>query len=307
MRHFIGFIIGLTLTTLLAVQAQALPLKLPRATNSVLSESTSIPRYDHVVIVVMENTSNSTIIGNTTQAPYINSLANVGAVFSDAHAVTHPSQPNYLALFTGSTQGLSDNSCPHTFTAANLGSQLIAAGFTFKGFSESMPSNGYLGCTSGTYARRHNPWVNFSSGVNNVPDASNLTFAAFPAGPTPDFTTLPTLSFVVPNLCNDMHDCSVLTGDTWLKDHMDAYVQWAGTHNSLFILTWDEDDSSTSANQIPTIFVGAHVDAGIFTETINHYSVLRTLEDMYGLSALGGAASATPISTVWNIFSDGFE
>ena len=269
--------------------------------------SADIPHYDHVVIAIMENTSDSTIIGNIAQAPYINTLAKTGAVFSDSHAITHPSEPNYLALFSGSTQGLADDSCPHSFTGLNLGSQLIAAGFTFQGFSESMPSNGYTSCGSGTYARKHNPWVNFSSGTNSVPSTSNLTFAAFPSGATPDFRTLPTLSFVVPNLCNDMHDCPIATGDAWLQTHIDFYVQWARSHNSLLILTWDEDDSTTSANQIPTLFVGAHVRAATFSEHIDHYSVLRSLEDMFGLSAIGGAVNATPITDSWNIFADGFE
>jgi phosphatidylinositol-3-phosphatase len=257
-----------------------------------------VPRLDHVVIAIMENTSDSSIIGNTTDAPYINTLANSGAQFSDSHAITHPSEPNYLALFSGSTQGITDDSCPHTFNGANLGSQLITAGFVFTGYSESMPADGFAGCASGNYARKHNPWVNFS----NIPVGSNLTFSAFPA----DFATLPTLSFVVPNLCDDMHDCSIATGDAWLQQNLDAYAQWAKSHNSLLILTWDEDDSSTSANQIPTIFNGAHVKIGTYSTTINHFDVLATLEDMYGLANLGGG---TAITAVWDdvIFADGFD
>ena len=256
------------------------------------ASASPIPHYDHVVIVIEENTSQSTVIGNSA-APYINSLASAGANFTQSFAITHPSQPNYLALFSGSTQGIIDDSCPHTFTTGNLGNQLVTAGFTFAGYSETMPSNGYTGCTSGTsgYARKHNPWVNFS----NLATSTNLTSTSFPT----DFTTLPTLSVVVPNLCDDMHDCSLATGDTWLKNNLDAYVTWAKTHNSLLIVTWDEDDSSTTANQVATIFAGANVKPGNYPETINHYTVLRTLEDMYGLAALGSAATATPITDVW--------
>jgi PKD repeat protein len=254
----------------------------------------SIPRYDHVVIVIEENTSESTVIGNTSQAPYINSLAAAGAEFTNSFAVTHPSQPNYLALFSGSTQGVTDDTCPQSFAANNLGNQLITAGFTFAGYSETMPSNGYTGCTSGTsgYARKHNPWSDFT----DLAASTNLMYTGFPT----DYTTLPTVSFVIPNLCDDMHDCSLTTGDTWLKNNLDAYATWAKAHNSLLIVTWDEDDSTTSANQIATIFVGANVKAGSYSETINHYSVLRTLENMYGLTALGSAASATPITDVWS-------
>ncbi|MGH8455425.1 MAG: alkaline phosphatase family protein [Stenotrophobium sp.] len=256
--------------------------------------ASGIPRYDHVVIVIEENTSSSTIYGNTS-APYINSLKDNGVYFTQSFAVTHPSEPNYLALFSGSTQGLTDDSCPYTFSGDNLGNQLIAAGFTFTGYSENMPSNGYTDCASGNYARKHNPWVNFSDLSSSV----NLTYASFPT----DFTTLPTLSFVIPDLCNDMHDCSTQTGDTWLQNNIDAYAQWAKTNNSLLIVTWDEDDSSTTANQIATIFYGAQLQNGAYAETsangIDHYSVLRTLEDMYGLAALGSAASRTPITDVW--------
>jgi hypothetical protein len=168
-----------------------------------------LPEPDHAVVVVMENHSYSQVIGNAS-APYINSLRDRGANFTDSHAVSHPSEPNYLALFAGTTENLTDDSCPHTYSGENIASDLIAAGGTFAGYSESMPSDGYTGCTSGNYARKHNPWVNFT----NVSSGTNLTFHEFPA----DYSRLPTVSFVVPNLCNDMHDCSVATGDTWLEN-----------------------------------------------------------------------------------------
>jgi hypothetical protein len=262
----------------------------------------SVHRFDHVVIAIMENTGYSSIIGNTTGAPYINSLVGSGASFSDAHGVTHPSQPNYLAFFSGQQQGITDDSCPHDFSGiANLGSQLLAAGLSFAGYSETMPAQAYVGCSYSNYARKHNPWVNF----DNVPGTSNRTFASFPSV----FADLPTVAIVVPNLCDDMHDCSISTGDTWLQDHLDGYVQWAKSHNSLFILTWDEDNF-TAPNQIPMVFAGASLIHGSYSEWVNHYGVLRTLEEMYGLPALANAATAVPITDVWandRIFADPFE
>jgi hypothetical protein len=250
-----------------------------------------VHRYDHVVIVLMENTGYSSIIGNTLEAPYINSLADLGVTFSNAHGITHPSQPNYLGLFSGSTQGITGDTCPQHFTGvANLGSQLMAAGLSFAGYSEAMPENGYAGCHAGNYARKHNPWANF----DNVPNTSNLTFAEFPT----DFTALPTLAIVVPDLCNDLHNCPIATGDAWLKKNLGGYIAWTTTHNSLFVLTWDEDDF-TEPNQIPMLFAGANLVHGDSSQLVNHYDVLRTLEDMYGLSALGHAANATPITGVW--------
>ena len=260
--------------------------------TGVLTPVLNQPRYDHVVLVIMENEGSDTIMGSSS-TPYIHSLANQGVRFTASHAVTHPSEPNYLALFSGSTQGITDDSCPNNFSGkANLGSQLIAAGLSFKGYSESMPSDGYTGCSSGKYVRKHNPWVMF----NNVPASSNLTYAAFPA----DYTKLPTVSIVVPNQCNNMHDCSLATGDNWLKANIDNYAQWAKTHNSLLILTWDEDGGA-SGNVIPTIFVGANIKAGTTNaQAFNHYGLLRTIEDMYGLPAINNAVNAAPITGVWN-------
>jgi phosphatidylinositol-3-phosphatase len=251
---------------------------------------TGVPRPDHVVIVMFENTSAGSIIGNP-QAPYFNQLASTGANFTSSYAIEHPSQPNYLDLFSGSNQGVTDDSCPHSFSTDNEGAQLIAKGLTFGGYSENLPSTGSTACTSGRYARKHAPWVNFK----NVPAANSKPFSSFPT----DYSTLPTVSWVIPNLCNDMHDCSVGTGDGWLKSHLDAYVQWAKTHNSVLITTFDEDDH-TGGNRIATIFNGQPVKPGSYSERIDHFRVLRTVEDMYDLPHAGAAANTTPITDSWN-------
>jgi phospholipase C len=258
------------------------------------SAATTPPKFDHIVIVMEENHSFNEIIGSSS-APYVNSLApSQGALFTSSFAVAHPSQPNYVALFSGSTQGLTSDSCPHTFSANNLGNELRTAGLSYTSFSESMPSDGSTVCTSGTYARKHNPSVNFS----DLPATTNLRFTNFPTTAA-GFASLPTVSLVDPNLQNDMHDGSIQTGDTWLRTHMDAYLQWAKTHNSLLVVTWDEDDSSQS-NQVPTLFAGAHIAAGSYSERITHYTVLRTVEDAYGLGHLGNSASVNPITDAFN-------
>lgn len=250
----------------------------------------ALPAYDHIVVLIEENHSFTQVIGNTA-APYITSLANGGANMTQSFAITHPSEPNYLALFSGATQGLTDDSCPHTYSTENLGHQLIAAGRTFKGYSETMPSDGFTGCTSGRYARKHNPWVNFT----NVPATSNVRFSTFPT----DFSALPAVSFVVPNLCNDMHDCSVATGDAWVRDNLGAYVTWAQTHNSLLVVTFDEDDRN-AGNRIGTVFSGAHVAPGSYTERITHYTVLRTLQSLSGLGCVTNSCATDAITDIWN-------
>ncbi len=253
-----------------------------------------LPRPDHVVIVIEENRSLSSIIGHES-APYINSLAARGALFTNFHALVHPSQPNYLALFSGSLHGVRNDVAPPAgspYSSPNLATGLFGAGLSFAGYSEDLPHPGFTGVSHGHYQRRHNPWVNFS----NVPASSNLPFSEFPS---PDrFDSLPTISIVVPNLVHDMHSASTSTGDAWLRDHLDAYIRWAEQHHSLFILTWDESDQVES-NHIPTLFVGSMIKAGRYGEPLNHLHLLRTLEDLYGLAYAGDSANVAPITNVW--------
>lgn len=253
----------------------------------------SVPTPDHVVVAVMENHAYGQIIGSSS-APYLNSLKSGGAVLTASYAITHPSQPNYFTLFSGATQGITDDGCytPGFSSAPNLASELAAAGTSWASYNETLPSQGSTTCSSGKYARKHNPWFGFS----NVPTSTAKTFAQFPA----DFTTLPRVSFVVPNLCSDMHDCSVSTGDTWLRNNLGAYATWAKTHNSILIVTFDEDNL-LSGNRIATILYGQPVTAGSSSATrYDHYNVLRTIEDLAGLSShAGNAASASDITGIW--------
>jgi acid phosphatase len=223
--------------------------------------------------------------------PYFASLAAQGAIFTDSHGVAHPSQPNYLALFAGSTFGVISDACPQRLSGDNLASALATRKLTFTGYSEDMPQPGYEGCFSdGGYARKHNPWVDFAS----IPAADNQPFSAFPA----DSSQLPAVCFVVPNQRDDMHSGTAAAADDWLRQNIGPYAQWAATHNSLLIVTWDEDDD-TDANHIPTLFYGAHIHPGEYGETINHYDVLRTIEALEGVSPTNQAASASTIGDVW--------
>ncbi|MFB7714743.1 alkaline phosphatase family protein [Streptomyces sp. NPDC056105] len=251
-----------------------------------------VPTPDHTVVVVFENHAYNQVIGSSS-APYINSLKTNGASLSASYALTHPSQPNYFALFSGATQGITDDSCytPGFSSQPNLASELIAAGKTWGSYNEGLPSQGSTTCSSGDYARKHNPWFGFS----NVPTSTAKTFAQFPS----DYSTLPQVSFVVPDLCSDMHDCSVSTGDTWLKNNLSAYATWAKTHNSLLVVTFDEDNR-LAGNKIPTVLYGQQVTPGATSATTyNHYDVLRTIEDMHGLPHAGNAASGKDITGIW--------
>jgi acid phosphatase len=252
----------------------------------------TLPTYAHVVVVVEENRSQANIIGNQA-APFINALAAGGAMMAQSFAETHPSEPNYLALFAGNTFGLKKDSCPVDVGAQpNIASELLAAGRTFGGFAEDLPAVGSTVCSAGKYGRKHVPWVNFS----NVPPTLSVPFSAFPA--SGNFASLPTVSFVIPNNDNNMHDGSIAQGDAWLNRQLSGYANWAKVNNSLLIVTWDEDDGGPR-NQIPTVFYGAHIQPGSYNETISHYNVLSTLEEMYGLPKTGYAASAPAIATIW--------
>jgi acid phosphatase len=251
----------------------------------------ALPTPAHVVIVVEENRSQTNIIGNKA-APFINQLAAGGAMMAQSFAELHPSEPNYYALFAGNTL-VNANVCPvNGGNTPNLGSQLLGAGYTFAGFAESLPAVGSPACSAGKYARKHVPWASFT----NIPGSRSLPFSAFPTAP--NYPGLPTVSLVIPNLDNDMHDGSITRGDTWLYDNLSQYAAWARANNSLLILTWDEDDN-TPRNQIPTVFYGAGVRPGTYNEPISHYNVLSTLEEMYGLPKLGYATRAPAITDIW--------
>ncbi|HEX8970797.1 alkaline phosphatase family protein [Oryzihumus sp.] len=238
----------------------------------------------------MENHAASSVLGSP-DAPFINDLARTGASLTRSYAVAHPSQPNYLALFSGSTQGVTSDRCPLTFSGPNLATSLHAAGRTFTGYSEDLPSAGFSGCTAGGYARKHNPWADFTT----VPAAANQPMTRFPTDPA----RLPTVAFVVPNLSHDMHDGSVAEGDAWLAQHLGDYAQWARTHNSALVVTWDEDDDD-HANHIATLVVGAHVRPGTYAERADHYRVLRMLTDVAGARPVGRAAGAAPLTGIWD-------
>jgi phosphatidylinositol-3-phosphatase len=261
-----------------------------RTSSPAARQTSTVPTPAHVVIVVEENHAYGDILGSSS-APYFRSLAAGGASFTQFYAITHPSEPNYVALFSGSTQGLTDDSCPHSYRANNLGNELRAAHHSFAGYSEGLPSTGYRGCTTGHYARRHVPWTNFT----DLPASVNQPYTAFPS----DYSRLPTVSFVIPNLDHDMHDGTVAQADSWLKSHLGSYATWAKAHNSLLVVTWDEDDHS-EGNRIPTIVTGAHVRTGHYAEHADLYRLLRTVEAMYHLPALGAAAQRSTITDMWN-------
>jgi acid phosphatase len=285
----------------------------------------ALPRPDHIVVLIEENEPNTLIVGGqgVSWAPDINALANDSnsAVFSHMYAIEHPSQPDYFDLFAGGNQGITSDNVPlhYPFTTPNMARELVDKGLTFATYSEDLPYAGSQDTVSqaGSYARKHNPVTNWAwadsanPGANQVSPLLSQPFTAFPY----NFSQLPTVSYVVPDEDSDMHDglfpTLVSAGDLWFCEHLQCYsatslTDWARTHNTLFILTFDEDDGLFD-NNIPTIFFGPMVKGGTYSDQWNLYNILRTIEDMYGLDHAGAAADAVPITNVWKTESTGID
>jgi hypothetical protein len=248
-----------------------------------------LPRPAHTIVIIEENRTLAQIVDGGN-APYLATVARSGALFTNAFGVTHPSQPDYFALFAGLTNTNGDD-CPALGVprdAPNIASELLAAKLTFGAYSESLPKAGFTGCWAGAYGQKHAPWTHFS----NIPQQLHK-----PLDDLTSFDGLPTVTFIVPNVDDDMHDGTTKEGDEWAAAHLAPLLKWAATHDALVIFTWDE--GYDRRNSIPTMFVGPMVRPGSYTERIDHYRVLRTLEDLYGLAHTGKAGAVAPITGIW--------
>jgi phospholipase C len=255
-----------------------------------------VPAFEHVIVVVMENKGFAQA-KDPKACPYTAQLATAWVWFSESYAVTHPSQPNYLALWAGSTLNVGDNSCPahgSPFTAENLGHALEAAGKTWRAYSEALPSAGSATCRArgGLYMRKHEPWTHFKN-LDHQNERPYSDLAKDIAA-----QKLPDLAFVVPDNCHNTHDCSISTGDAWLAGELPAMIRAVG-RRGLVVLTWDEDDGSDD-NHILTVFASPLVrPAMVSTRRITHYTVLRTLCEGLGIAPFAEAANDSAITDVW--------
>jgi phosphatidylinositol-3-phosphatase len=249
-----------------------------------------------VWLIVMENRSYDQVMGNNA-APFINDLAARYGQATDYHGVARPSQPNYLALVSGSTQGISDDRV-HDVDAPTLFDQLEAAGHSWRVFAENVPSGCFRGDSArngadgpGTYARKHEPAISFTS-ISGTPGrcARIGNLSSFDPAAA-DF------NLIVPNLCHDMHDCSTRTGDSWLAQFVpritgsDAFRQ-----GGLLVITFDEASDKDDSQHTILVFAGNGVRAGMqATEHTDHYALLRTIQTLFGLGCLGQSCQAAPI------------
>jgi phosphatidylinositol-3-phosphatase len=245
-------------------------------------------KWQHVIWIWFENHSNTQVVGNSA-APYFTQLSNQCGYATDYHGVTHPSLPNYIAGTSGDTWGIADDNGPssHPIAQPSIFSQVKAAGMQWRSYQESMPSNCALG-SSGSYAVKHNPAA-YYTGIRTDCNLWDIPMGSTSSGPflnDLNNNTLPAYSFITPNMCNDMHDCAVATGDSWLKGWMTKILASPGYQagSTAVFVTFDEDDF-TSVNRVAMIVVSPSTPAGARSGSLfNHYSLLKTSEQMLGLS-----------------------
>ncbi len=242
-----------------------------------------------VAVIVMENHSYGQIIGNA-QAPYINDLARRYALATSYVAVTHPSLPNYLALTGGSTFGIRTDCTTCYVRSSNLVDGLEARRVSWKAYMETMPSACFTGPSSGRYAKKHDPFMYFDDIRTNPARCNNVV----PLDEL-DLARLPDFTWITPDQCHDMHSCSVATGDAFLRRTVPGLLRALGPKGVLFI-TFDEGKSD---QRVVTIVSGDGVKPGRYSAPFNHYSLLRTVEERFGVTPLtGNAASATSMSAL---------
>src|SRR5664279_4935157 len=268
---FLVMIVGLSAVALLAWSKQHFAA---RPVSTIPLDSPVIAHPDHIIFVWLENKDFDNIIGNP-DAPFINSLVTKGTLFTNSHANTHPSYPNYLDFFAGDDNGVKDDACiDHSIlNTPNLYTILKTAGKTFAWYSEDLPKTGSKVCEFEDYVAKHNPTSIFS----NVPGNINKRFKDFPA----DYNLLENAVNISPNNVDDMHSASVKQGDKWVKKHLASLADWCSTHNSIFIIYFDESGTNPD-NRIPVIAVGQQVKANYQqNELYDHFSSAKTVCSMF--------------------------
>src|SRR5689334_21575159 len=238
----------------------------------------------HVFLIVMENHS----VQEAMQGPFVASLAARYGVAQDYHAVAHPSVPNYLALSSGSTWGVEDDSF-HNLPRRDIGTELTAAGISWRAYMEGLTDAGCIDSPT-PYDPGHNPFAYYGGRCpsNVVPLSAQSSDLS---GSTPRF------SWISPDRCHDTHDCAVSVGDDWLRQEVGQITaSQAWKSKGVLFITWDEDDNAGGDNQVLTLVVQPGASHRVSSRPYTHYSLLATIEVVLGVKRLGESAQATPMS-----------
>jgi phosphatidylinositol-3-phosphatase len=284
--------IGAALTIAACGSSQAVPVQ--RVPSPVAHAAGGSPA--HIAVIVMENEEYTGVIGSRS-APFINSLARRYALATGMYAITHPSLPNYLALTGGATFGIDSDCTDCSVGASSLVDQLEAAHLSWRAYMEDLPGACFTGASAGEYAKKHDPFAYYTRITSNPARCGDIVPIGR-LGADERLGTLPRFLWITPNLCHDMHDCSVSTGDRYLSGLVPGLLKSLGRGGLLF-LTWDEGSSDdgccrlASGGHIVTVVAGAGARPGArLAKPTDHYSVLQTIEDLFGLRRLRGAACA---------------
>lgn len=252
-----------------------------------------VPALDHIAIIVLENKERSEVIGNTEAMPYLNELAATYAQADAMFGITHPSLPNYLALLSGDTHGIDSNCTDCYLDAPNLVDQLEDEGISWKAYMHGMPEPCYTE-DSDEYVVRHNPFVYFKS-IREDPERCRKVVPIEELATDLDRADLPRFIWVTPDQCSNTHDCDLAWGDAFLAEVVPALLEGMG-ERSVVIVTFDEGETDEGCcevahgGHIATIVAGPAARQGVRSdEPYTLYSVLRTIEDSFGLPLLGKA------------------
>lgn len=266
------------------------PVPAPAAT-------TTIPAFSHIFTIVLENKEFDTVIGSN-QAPYFNQLAQTYGLATQSYGELHPSLPNYIALTSGSTQGITTDCTTCFVDAPNLIDQLDATGHSWKAYMESMPSSCFVGDSGSLYRQKHNPFIYYNN-IRTNPTRCNKIVPFGQFATDLQANALSDYVWITPNMCDDMHDCPVTSGDTWLKTWVpEILASPAWQQNGLLLITFDEGSTNAGCctnavgGRIATLVISP-LDKPSYKSAVSYdqYSLLRTVEDAWGLPLLANAAS----------------
>ena len=274
------------------------------ATAAIPPPRTTTSGPEHIVVMVFENREADAIMSPYSSAPYFRSLASSSVTLNRLYAISHPSLPNYIALTSGSTHGIHSDCSSCFVDGTNVVDQLEQAGLSWKAYMESIPSPCSTAVLVGKYAMKHDPFMyytdirNDTDRCNNVVPLRQLT-SDLHAG------SLPAFAWITPNLCHDMHDCPTATGDRFLRTWTPRIVDALGS-NGIFIVLFDEGytgagccHGQAAGGHIAGIITGPGAGVGVIIRTrVNQYSVLRLIQDAWGLGTLGETADA-PVIDGW--------
>ena len=255
-----------------------------------------VPPFGHVVVVVFENKEAGSVVGRA-EAPTFDRMAAAYAGLGRYYGVAHPSLPNYLALVSGSTHGISSNCTVCVVRGRSLAGTLTAAGRTWKTYAEGLPRAGYTGASVGRYAKKHDPFLYFREVLARPAwRARVVPLTALRRDLARD--ALPDFSLVVPDLCHSMHDCSVAIGDAWLRTLLPPLLRLPET---VVFVVFDEGVTSLrGGGHVPALALGSAVEPGSRDDRVTgHCGLLRTVEDAWTLPLLGCSRKAAPITGIW--------